>query len=388
MRAPNMADVADLLADRKGPCVSIYMPTARTYPDNQQNHIRFKDLLRSAEESLRKGYPGNQVNDLLEPARQLLGNQFFWTDRVDGLAVLFAPGEFHAFDVQRTLPELAVVADNYHLRPILRIVQSSDRFQVLGASSDHIRFYEGNRDALDEVEPKGVPTNVVDALGSEVTLGREVVGAYGKNAGGTHHAPGRPDVPANHAAEGADAKLDAAHFFEVVDKAIWENCSRRSQLPLVLVALPQNQSAFRAHSHNTFLVPQGVERSPESLSREELRQEVWKVMEPHYRQRLAKWCEEYGTARSRGQGSDDVAEVARAAHSGRVGMLLVDADRTVPGKIDRSTGKVQPANLGDPHADDVLDDVAEMVLRAKGGVIVVPHASMPTTTGLAAIYRY
>ena len=35
-----------------------------------------------------------------------------------------------------------------------------------------------------------------------------------------------------------------------------------------------------------------------------------------------------------------------------------------------------------------LDDLAELVLRRKGTVVVVPRERMPTTTGLAAIYRF
>ena len=38
--------------------------------------------------------------------------------------------------------------------------------------------------------------------------------------------------------------------------------------------------------------------------------------------------------------------------------------------------------------DDVLDDLAELVLRTKGDVVVVPTERMPSTTGAVAIYRY
>jgi len=41
-----------------------------------------------------------------------------------------------------------------------------------------------------------------------------------------------------------------------------------------------------------------------------------------------------------------------------------------------------------PAHGDMLDDLAEAVLRNGGDVIIVPPARMPSTTGLAAIYRY
>jgi hypothetical protein len=39
-------------------------------------------------------------------------------------------------------------------------------------------------------------------------------------------------------------------------------------------------------------------------------------------------------------------------------------------------------------AGDIYDDLAEAVLRNGGEVIIVPVERMPTTTGIAAIYRY
>jgi hypothetical protein len=69
-------------------------------------------------------------------------------------------------------------------------------------------------------------------------------------------------------------------------------------------------------------------------------------------------------------------------------VLLIDADKVVPGVIDPVSGEFREGNLSDPKVDDALDDLAEMVLRTGGDVVVVPHERMPTTTGLAAIYRY
>ena len=45
------------------------------------------------------------------------------------------------------------------------------------------------------------------------------------------------------------------------------------------------------------------------------------------------------------------------------------------------------AALGEPDVDNLLDDLGERVLTSKGEVVVLPHAQMPTESGLAAIYR-
>jgi hypothetical protein len=67
---------------------------------------------------------------------------------------------------------------------------------------------------------------------------------------------------------------------------------------------------------------------------------------------------------------------------------LVEADRVVPGRIDPATGKIAPGDISHPEIDDLIDDLAETVLRANGKVVVVPKERMPSTTGIAATYRF
>jgi len=46
------------------------------------------------------------------------------------------------------------------------------------------------------------------------------------------------------------------------------------------------------------------------------------------------------------------------------------------------------ATADEPGVGDILDDLAERVLRTGGQAIVAPKGSMPTATGLAAVFRY
>ena len=48
------ASLADLLAFNGQPCLSLCWPTHRSHPDNQQNPIRFHDLIKVLESSLRE----------------------------------------------------------------------------------------------------------------------------------------------------------------------------------------------------------------------------------------------------------------------------------------------------------------------------------------------
>ena len=127
---------------------------------------------------------------------------------------------------------------------------------------------------------------------------------------------------------------------------------------------------------------------PWSLSPERLRQEVWQVVQPHYLQRLAGLVERFQEARSKELASGDLSDIAQAAVGNRVGTLLVEAERQEPGTLDPASGRINFENLAHPGVDDLLDDIAELVVRRGGEVIVVPADRMPTRSGGAAIYRF
>jgi hypothetical protein len=182
---------------------------------------------------------------------------------------------------------------------------------------------------------------------------------------------------------------DAKRFFRAVDRAVLEHYSQPSGLPLILAALPEHHHMFHEVSHNPFLLPQSLDIHPDALSSiDELRQRAWQLIEPRYLARLAALAEEFGTARSKGLGDDDLAQVAKAVVTGRVATLLIEARREIPGRIDTSNGDIELDNLGHPEVHDVLDDLGAFAMKKRTEVIVVPAELMPTKTEVAAIYRY
>lgn len=362
---------------REPPCISLYQPTHRHHPDNQQDPIRYRNLRRDMEDSLREKYPARDVHALVEKYQVLETDDLFWNHRTDGLAILSSPGTFQIFELQRPVQELLVVANNFYTKPLVRILQSADRYQILCLSRQEARLYEGNRDALDPVDLPDVPSTLTAALGTELTQPRV---AARTSAGGTiRHGAGQ---------KADEVDLDRDRFFRAIDRAILQNHSRPSGLPLMLAALTEHHAPFRALSHNPFLLADGIQTDPDSLDLDRLRTLAWEKMEPVYLQRLARLLDRYHAAQSQQLASNDVVKIARATVVGRVSGLLVEADRQIPGRIDALTGEIEPGDLRDPETGDVLNDLAEIVLKLKGEVVVVPAERMPCCTGIAATFRF
>ncbi len=187
--------LAEFSSDQEPPCLSLYQPTHRRQPENQQDPIRYRNLVKALEASLRQQYPTAETRLLLEPFEALAHDTAFWSHTLDGLAVLGGPGRFRALRIPQSVAELAVAADSFHTKPLRRFLQSVDRYQVLELSLDKIRLFEGNRHALDELAlVAGVPRTIVDALGGELTEPHQTVASYRGAGGGnlgTYHGHGR-----------------------------------------------------------------------------------------------------------------------------------------------------------------------------------------------------
>ncbi len=376
-------DTTTSLETAEPPCLSLYLPTHRHHPENQQDPIRFRNLVKSLEASLRQSHSTEVIEPLLEPFRALADDEAFWNTTFDGLAVFGAKGNFRVFRLQRTVAELAVAADSFHTKPLRRILQSADRYQVLGVNRHAVRLFEGNRDTLDEVVPADqVPRGeLTDARGDEPTSPPQ--------SGASNDGVGQgPTTTRGHGGKGPKVDSDTEQFFRAVDRAILEHHSRPSGLPLLLATLPEYRPVFHTVSRNPFLMEEGLDIYPDDLPIDELRQRAWQAVEPRYQARLAALVEQFGTAQANGLGHDDLGEVAAAALAGRVATLLIEAGRVVPGRIDTATGAVVLDDLANPAVDDVLDDLGELVARMGGEVIMIPGPEMPTTTGIAAINRY
>jgi hypothetical protein len=90
--------------------------------------------------------------------------------------------------------------------------------------------------------------------------------------------------------------------------------------------------------------------------------------------------ERFGTSKAHDKGTDQATEAARAGVEGRIRTLLIDADRTIPGRLDRSTGRIELSSADSPDPDDLLDELGELVLSKGGEVLVVPSGDMPSQT--------
>ena len=367
-------DLAELLAPADWPCVSIYMPTHRLPTEAEHNRIWFKNQLKHVEQILEAEDRPTPVERqlLLEPLHRLVDDRGFWDAQRRGLAVFRSPRVHWLRRLPRPVPAVTVVASSWHVKPLIRQVQQTSRFQILCVSLQRVALYRGDRHALEEVPlHRDVPSSMAAAIGepSHVTKTRRTVYDQGET-------------------DPRDEQLK--RYFRRLDQAILEH-HRREPLPTILAAQGQYHGYFRAASHNPDLLEAGIHHDPfaHELDMARLGELAWDVIAPYHEQHCANLRERFANALAQHQALGELDTVAREAVQGRVDTLLVREDHRVGGALDGETGRITPQPLDEPDIDDVVDDIAEAVMRSKGRVHVLPGDAMPDNApDIAAVLRY
>jgi hypothetical protein len=362
-------------------CVSIYLPTHKNHVAGRQDSIRFKNLARTAVERLHQaeGTAADEIARIEQQLASLSEDAEFWRHRTAGMAWLSRAGTTWVLDLPRPVPEVVVVADSLHIKPLIRITQSADRYHVLALTRHSAKMYVGTRDHLQEVEIAEIPATIEEALGSELTEPHLGAASYGGTRQTMFHGHGSKD---------AEVDKDRDRYFRAVAAAVERCWSNPTSLPLVLVALAEHHHDYQRISNDRFLLPQSVAKDPSSMSVDQLREATWECVRQSFDRQLSEYIERLGDAQSSQKGSVVVSDVAREAAQGRVDLLLLEADASLPGRLDVASGDIQAVEPGQTDVDDVLDDLAELVI-ARGGKVRILHAgSLQTPAGMGAIYRY
>jgi len=368
-----------LIFEKDGPFISLYQPTHRHLPEKKQDPIVFKNLIQQIESSLKQKYPKKEiVSSIMKPLYKIKDDKGLWSKSLDGLAVLANPNKCIVYKLHRPVKELAVAADSPHIKPLIRIFQSADKYQLLGLSRSEFAIYEGNRYGFKEIEmDPETPRTIKEVLGEQFTDSHLTHGSYGGTA-----------IFHGHGGKKDEIDKDTIRFFRYVDKLVLENYSKHSKLPLILVSLAEHHTIFKEVSRNPYIMEEGIKESFDSLDISQLKEKAWKIIEPIYLEKTKDLVDSFQQAKANSLGSDDLAEAGRAAFENRVKTILIEADKFIPGKIQEDTGSLELGDIKNPDYNDVLDDIAELVFKNKGEVVVLPKERMPGESGVAAIFRY
>ena len=271
---------------------------------------------------------------------------------------IFLKSDFiYTIDIPVHVEHACQIATTFHVRPLIRWLQTDDNFLILGIEGDLIHLAIGSQHSLKLLDSLPLPKCF---------------------SGRNDYVPGEMQT---------DGLLDASDLDSLTklrDRMFELTCSSRPRLYLAGDSL-----SLKKIKHDLSYDRTVSESLAESFSLNHLsaicssiriRQELESVSI------LSKNLAEFYQAEDRYKTRTNIYQIAKAVVGGRVRKLAIAEEVSVFGKLDRKTGKLSlhPFDL-DHEDDDILDDLAQIVLMQGGDVIIVPQADIPNRRPVLAI---
>lgn len=381
MQMMTVRELQWLVGQQQPPCVSIYLPTHRHHPGTDQDRIRFKNALGRAASLLRERYRDQDIGQFLAPIEDLSTTEF-WMYQEEGLAVFCAPGTCVHYRLPVTVPEIVVVSNTFHTKPLVGYLNSNRHYFVLSLSKKEVKLYEGSPHSLDQIEVQSLSQELRDLMGESGA--KAVLSADPETEGG------QQATRQGRGASKKDGKKELLKYFRAIDRALWP-ILRDERSPLVLAAVGYFHPLFREACRYPYLLDEGIEAGVAGMPLDSLREAAWRLVSSYEADLEGDLLGQYVRALQSGRASNELSDIAKAAAHGRIRVLLHEAGKSVWGRVDPDTGSVavhEHQEQRDAEDADIIDDLCEMTLLKGGEVFEVSSSDLLRGAPLGAIYRY
>ncbi|MEA5571427.1 hypothetical protein [Calothrix sp. UHCC 0171] len=383
MKLFSIDELAILTKAAETNCVSIYMPTYKMSAETLQNPIRFKNLIKEAEEKLIEiGLRSQEAKDLLTPIYEL-DEYDFWQHQSDGLAIFVSQNFFSYYTVPIDFQELVVVSDRFHLKPLMSMLTGDGNFYILALSQNLVRLFQATRYSVREIELEDVPTSIAEALKYDDPE-KSLQFHTGTTQGG---GGGRTAIFHGQGAGNDDAKENILRYFHKVNNGLQEFL-KNQQYPLVLAGVDYLLPIYKQANSYANLVDEGISGNPDQLKPEELHAQAWQILEPYFEAQQHETVAYYQANLGTGKTTNNIPEVVSAAYFQRIESLFVPVGEQKWGVFEPDTNSIHVHSEQQAGDEDLMDLAALHTLLNGGKVFAVAPEKVPGNAPLAAILRY
>jgi len=376
------------LAQTTGPwCVSLLMPTHPTGRESRQDPIRFRNLLKEAEDGLiARGRRAADAREQLAPLRRLVDDPTFWAHQDEGLAAYCTPQRTSLYGVPFSLPERLIVGRRCYLVPLVPVVSEDARFYVLALSPKQVRLLEGTRHSARELDLGGWPTDFAELAGHieeqsqlQFHTGAPPVGERGDRAAMFHGHPAGD--------ESSVRKQRLLEYCRLVDERV-QGVVGAGRAPLVLACEERLAAIYREASDYPYVVERPVAGNPDAIRPDELCRRAWEIVRPEVDEARDDALSRYHQAAASGLAAQGLAAVLPAAHEGRIDTLLVADAAECWGRYDFDERRLDLHDRPAPGDEELLNRAAVVSYTRGAKVYAWPRNPLPDDESVVAVLRY
>jgi hypothetical protein len=360
----NLYDIYNTLNQTQAEhAISIFVPTHRTFPDNQQDAIALKNSLSELETRLLENTDKRQVETILKQIEQVLVDHDH-NYNLDTLAIFATAENAQLFRLPfQTVPRI-VIDERFALRELLRELNNGVGYYLLTISKTQARLIEAYNDTI------------VHEFDQSTELQNPTF-------------PIQNDIGGN-AERGNDIAEENSYkeYLNRVDKSVQE-IYNQNKLPVFVVADSRTAALYEQESDNKAIIAGSITNSShtDGSIQNVLNDSQDTVAEYRKTQQLDA-VEKIGQARGQNLLLEDITDIYTAAVEGRVSEIFVRKGYVQPAKIDAEKRQIQLTDQDDRTTDDLVDDLIEATIQNGGHAYFIAPEVFPEGANLYAKTRY
>ncbi len=381
MEFPTQDQLTELLDAKSEHCISIYIPTHRSFPETQQDPVLLKNVLSDIEDQLReRGLSAGDFRPILEPAYELLKGSEFWKHQGDCLALFLADGFTRVFRLPEPMDKHVSIGQRFDLLPLIRLRQLNGQFYVLAVSQNACRLFTGDRVSLEEIKDDDLPDDLRSTLRrwSERELNLHSMQAKPQTRGGD-------DMANYHGHFEDNTKQELEKYFREVDAAVAQ-ILKPQRVPLIFAGVDYLFPIYQNVNSYPELCETPVEGNFDEASSQELHQAARPLIDSHLKQRTDV-VTEYGGRAAQGVATDNLGEILSAAQDGLIDMLAIAEGADCYGRVDEDSREIHWTNAEADDAENLCERAARQTLENSGEVLVVNADQLPQDASAIAFLR-
>lgn len=357
----------DLKQVKSTPAVSLFIPTHRTFPDNEQDSIALKNAISDLEKRLLDNFTKREIEPLLSSINQELTNHDH-NYNLDTLAIFATNDGTKVFKFPFKTPTRTTIDESFALRDLVREMNSSVQYYILVASRTNARLFEIFNDQLVyEFDHKESLQNSNFPL-ENTTL-------YTTNSADR----------ANSITEENYLK----EFLNRVDKSVQE-VYKKNPLPLFVVGNTQTISSYQQICDNPSIIVGTVTNSANLDAEARFIIEETQSAVNVYKDSLGQEAlNEISKTKNDNLLMEDLSDIYRASTEGRIDTLFIRKGYVQAAHVDKDLHvTLESDGFANSTTDDIVNDILEVVLQNRGLVKFIESDYFPERSNLLAKLRY
>ncbi len=329
-------------SEENTPCVTISLNTHRTHPNNVQDKILLKNLLKEAEKRLTNKFDKKSI---AEPLKKIaaMQNEIDVNYNLDSLHLFLSNDTKEIVRLPWSTQQNKVhISQTFAVRPLIKAYNRSEPYLVLLLSQNGVNLYEAINDGI-----------IQEIINDDFPFSEN-----------THNIffPEKKSDP-----EYVDDLI--RKYFNKIDKALVK-VYNETALNCVVVCTVDNYSLLMQVADKPAVYYGYVNINYNKRAPHQIVQQTWQLVENIQQQRKAKSIQEMKEAVAQGKVITDLQEIYQAAIDGRGDLLIVHQDFVQPVlmKTERTFDVIEdPKTRG--AIDDITNNIAWEVLAKKGRTI-------------------